>query len=53
MSKIEEIKLEPVYGSTYCQFSVIENDLHIIYKNQEKLLEAIKGLYKLKEIEEK
>jgi hypothetical protein len=41
---IDEIKLEPVYGSTYCQYSVIENKLEILYKNQEKLLQAIKLL---------
>lgn len=41
---INEIKLEPVYGSTYCQYSVIENKLEILYKNQEKLLQAIKML---------
>jgi hypothetical protein len=40
---IDEIKLEPVYGS-YCQYSVIENKLVILYKNQEKLLQAIKLL---------
>jgi len=41
---MDEIKLEPVYGSTYCQYSVIENKLEILYKNQEKLLQAIKLL---------
>lgn len=41
---IDEIKLDPVYGSTYCQYSVIENKLEILYKNQEKLLQAIKLL---------
>jgi len=37
----EEIQLEPIYGSTYCKYSVIENKLEILYKNQEKLLQAI------------
>jgi len=41
---MEEIKLEPVYGSTYCQYSVIEQKLAILYQNQEKLLQAIKLL---------
>jgi hypothetical protein len=41
---IEDIKLEEVCGSKYCQFSVIENKLEIIYRNQEKLLTAIKLL---------
>ncbi len=44
--KLEDIKLEPVYGSSYCQFSVVENKLETIYKNQEKLLLAIKLLNK-------
>lgn len=29
---MDEIKLELVYGSTYCQYSVIENKLEILYK---------------------
>jgi len=41
---IDEIKLEPVYGSSYCRYSVIENKLAKLYKNQEKILEAIKLL---------
>lgn len=44
MPTLEEIKLEPVYGSTYCAYSVIENKLKILYENQEKLLQAIKLL---------
>lgn len=40
--KLKKIKLEPVYGSEYCQFSVVENKLATIYSNQEKILEAIK-----------
>ncbi len=30
-------KLEPVYGSKYCRFSVLENKLAKIYRNQEKI----------------
>lgn len=41
---MDEIKLEPVYGSTYCRYSVIEQKLAILYQNQEKLLQAIKLL---------
>lgn len=41
---IEEIKLEEVLGSSCCQFSVIENKLAKIYRNQEKILKAIKLL---------
>ena len=41
---LEDIKLEEVRGSNYCEFSVIENKLAIIYRNQEKLLTAIKLL---------
>jgi hypothetical protein len=41
---IEDIKLEVVFGSKYCKYSVIENKLAIIYRNQEKLLKAIKLL---------
>lgn len=29
--------LEPVYGSTHCAFSVIENKLSTLYRNQEKI----------------
>lgn len=43
-STLDEIELEPVNGSTYCKYSVIENKLEILYKNQEKLLHAIKLL---------
>lgn len=41
---INKIKLEEVRGSNYCEFSVIENKLKIIYENQEKILKAIKLL---------
>ena len=42
LPSLNEIKLEPVYGSTYCQYSVIEQKLAILYQNQEKILQAIK-----------
>jgi hypothetical protein len=42
--KIEDIKLSPVYGSEYCEYSVVENKLAILYQNQEKILQAIKRL---------
>ena len=45
---IESIKLKPVYGSTMCQYSIIENDMATLYKNQEKILLAIKLLYQNK-----
>ena len=33
----ECLPLEPVHGSEYCQFSVVENKLEILYRNQEKI----------------
>ena len=42
--KIEDIELEEVRGSTHCQFSVVENKLAIIYRNQLKILQSIKML---------
>jgi hypothetical protein len=39
---LKDIKLEEVLESSHCQFSVIENKLAILYRNQEKLLKAIK-----------
>ena len=41
---LEDIKLKEVFGSEYCQFSVIENKLAILYRNQEQILKAIKLL---------
>ena len=41
---LEDIKLEEVLGSSYCKYTVIENKLAIIYRNQEKILSAIKLL---------
>ena len=41
---LEDIKLEEVFGSDYCKFSVVENKLAILYRNQEQLLKAIKLL---------
>lgn len=45
---LEDIKLEEVLGSSYCKYTVIENKLAIIYRNQEKILSAIKLLNNLK-----
>ena len=42
--KIVDIELEEVRGSSHCQFSVVENKLAIIYRNQLKILQAIKML---------
>jgi len=44
LPSLNEIKLEPVYGSTYCQYSVIEQKIATLYQNQEKILQAIKLL---------
>ena len=41
---LEDIELEEVRGSIHCQFSVVENKLAIIYRNQLKILQAIKML---------
>jgi hypothetical protein len=41
---LEDIKLEVVLESSHCQFSVVENKLATIYRNQEKILKAIKLL---------
>jgi hypothetical protein len=41
---IDSIKLEEVLGSKHCLYSVIENKLAILYRNQEKILSAIKIL---------
>jgi hypothetical protein len=41
---IDSIKLEEVLGSKHCLYSVIENKLSILYRNQEKILSAIKML---------
>ena len=43
--KLKDIKLEPVREVGYgLQFAVVENKLAAIYRNQEKLLLAIKML---------
>jgi hypothetical protein len=44
---IENIKLEQVLGSTLCKYTVIENKLATIYRNQEQILKAIKMLNKI------
>jgi hypothetical protein len=41
---IDSIKLEEVLGSKHCLYSVIENKLSTLYRNQEKILSAIKML---------
>jgi len=42
--KLENIELEEVLGSRGCQFSIVENKLATLYRNQEKILTAIKRL---------
>jgi len=42
--KIKDIELQPVYGSSMCKYSIVENKLKILYENQEKILKAIKLL---------
>jgi hypothetical protein len=42
--RLKDIELEEVFGSSHCQFSVIENSLAKLYRNQEKILRAIKLL---------
>ena len=48
MKAKEHPKLNPVRGSSYCEYSIIENRLEILYENQEKiyalLLEILKRL---------
>jgi len=41
---LEDIKLEEVVGSSHCRYSVIENKLSALYRNQEQILKAIKML---------
>jgi hypothetical protein len=40
-SKPKQETLEEVLGSSMCQFSVIENKLAILYRNQVKIYDAI------------
>jgi hypothetical protein len=42
--RLKDIELEEVFGSSHCEFSVIENNLVKLYRNQEKILKAIKLL---------
>lgn len=44
LPSLNKIQLEPVHGSTYCQYSIIEQKLATLYQNQEKILQAIKLL---------
>ena len=41
---LEDIKLEEVVGSKHCRYSVIENKLSALYRNQEQILKAVKML---------
>jgi len=41
---IADTKLNEIHGSAMCQFSVIENKLRDVYKNQQMILEGIKLL---------
>lgn len=41
MIKIKQEILEEVLGSSMCEFSVIENKLAILYRNQVKIYDAI------------
>lgn len=40
-------KLEPVLGSSMCQFSVIENKLAALYRNQRRMYFLLKIIAKL------
>lgn len=42
--------LEPVHGSDWCQYSVIENKLETLYKNQEKIYELLQAINEKVEI---
>ena len=41
-SKIEIPDLKKVFGSTMCEYSVIENKLATLYQNQEKIYSLLK-----------
>jgi hypothetical protein len=41
MIKMKQEILEEVLGSSMCEFSVIENKLAILYRNQVKIYDAI------------
>jgi hypothetical protein len=36
--------LEQVYGSTFCRFSVVENKLAGLYRNQQKIYNLLKEI---------
>jgi sporulation-control protein spo0M len=42
INTVDEIKLEPIYSGAYQDSKTIEDKLAILYKNQEKILQAIK-----------
>ena len=37
-------KLEPIYGSSLCQYSIIENDLAKVYRNQAVIYDLLKDI---------
>jgi tyrosine-protein phosphatase YwqE len=43
-NKLDDIKLEMIITSSFCKYSVIEYKLAALYRNQEKILQAIKLL---------
>ena len=43
--KINWPKLQQVEGSEHCLYSILENNQEKLYKNQEKLLQAIQLVY--------
>lgn len=42
LPKLNAIELTIVFGSTNCEYSVLERKMRQLYENQEKILEAIK-----------
>lgn len=42
LHELKSIELEPVYASSHCTYSVLEYKLETLYKNQQKILDAIK-----------
>ena len=37
-------ELEPIYGSSLCQYSIIENDLARVYRNQAVIYDLLKDI---------
>lgn len=48
VKQIEEMTLNEVFGSTMCEYSVLENKIKTLANNQKIILNAIKLLSKLK-----